>query len=116
MFVHLHAGHGGVVHVVVAVVVVDGPDFAGVGFIGIDVSHPAEDVGEENSVSSFAVLAGVDGTEQSEFWIGAEVSRFLSGGRFAEVGVLVPLFFPQCIQSSSTSVLFSSRRMARWLR
>src|SRR5579883_67138 len=59
--VHLHAGHGGVVHVVVAmIVIIDGPDFCGIGFVGIDVDHPSENVGIEFSTGSLARFFGSD--------------------------------------------------------
>src|SRR5271156_3147439 len=52
--VHLHAGHGRVVHVVVAVVIViGGPDLFGVGFVGVYVDHPSEDVGMKLAAGGF---------------------------------------------------------------
>src|SRR5258708_35849615 len=90
--IYLHAWHGGVVHVVVAaVIIVDRPDLTRIGFVWIHMHHPAENVGQKNSAGRVARFLGVDGTEQSEFRIATAVGRELSRWRLAEIHVLMPM-------------------------
>src|SRR5580704_9674989 len=91
LLVHLHSGHGGVVHVVVPlVVVIGGPDFLWVGLIGIDVDHPSKKVRKELTTGGVAGFLCGDRAEQAELREGAEILGLLSGRSLAEIDVLMP--------------------------
>ena len=72
------------------VVIIGGPDFLRVGFVGIDVDHPTEEVGTKDAAGRIAGFLGGDRAYETELCIRAEVLVFLAFRRGAEVDVLVP--------------------------
>src|ERR1700722_10583864 len=89
--VHFHSRHAGMIHVVMALVVVHGrPDPLRVLLIRIDVYHPAEDVRNECAARRLAGFAGGDRAQQAEFRVRPEVFRLAIRRRLAEIHMLMP--------------------------
>ena len=66
-----------------------GPDFVGVGLIGVDVDHPAEDLLDPAAVGLGAGVLGGDGAGEAEFFP-VSLRRGRTFGRHAEIHVFVP--------------------------
>ena len=87
--VHLHPRHGGVVHIVVVMGHVRGPDFLRIGFIGIHVHHPSQHMRQKHPALGLTLFLGSDRTQQAELGMRPKILGPLSGWRFAEIDVLV---------------------------